>query len=87
MEFPKKLQNGVFIFGLGIFKGSNTVLWNIQGLTFVFSGISRVKVKNKKFQGVSKTHILNHQLPQYNHNFTVTKLKQTLKQDNKQAAI
>ena len=51
VEFPKKLQNGVFVFGLGIFKGSNTILWNIQGLTFVLSGISRVKVKNKKFQG------------------------------------
>ena len=40
VEFP-----GVFVFGLGIFKGSNTILWNIQWLSFVLSGISRGKVK------------------------------------------
>ena len=43
MEFP-----GVFVFGLGISKGSNTILWNIQGLSFVLSGISRVKVNKWK---------------------------------------
>ena len=29
---------------------SNTTLWNIQGLSFGLSGISRGKVKNEKFQ-------------------------------------
>ena len=43
VEFP-----GVFDFGLGISKGSNTILWNIQGLSFVLSGISRGKVKKMK---------------------------------------
>ena len=43
-------QGGVFVFGLGISKGSNTILWNIQGLSFVLSGICRGKVKNEKFQ-------------------------------------
>ena len=46
VEFP-----GVFVFGLGVSKGSNTILWNIQGLSFVLSGISRCKVKNEQFQG------------------------------------
>ena len=48
-------------------KGSNTILWNIQGLSFVLSGISRGKVKNEKSQrwgeggrrGSSKKYILN----------------------------
>ena len=40
MEFPE-----VFVFGLGISKGSNTILGNIHGLSFVLSGISREKVK------------------------------------------
>ena len=43
VEFP-----WVFVFGLGIFKGSNTILWNIQGLSFVLPGISRDKVKKMK---------------------------------------
>ena len=43
MEFP-----GVFVFGLGISKGSKTILWNIQGLSFVLSGICRGKVKKVK---------------------------------------
>ena len=57
MEFPrmtKKKQCGtsrVFVFGLGISKGSNTVLWNIQRLSFVLSGISRGKVKKMKNSG------------------------------------
>ena len=47
MEFP-----GVFVFGLGISKGSNTILWNIKGLSFVLPGISRgKKEKNEKFRG------------------------------------
>ena len=46
MEFP-----GVFVFGLGISKGSNTILWNIQGLSFAWSGISRDKVKKRKIPG------------------------------------
>ena len=37
VEFPAP---GVFVFGLGISKVSNTILWNIQGLSFL-SGISR----------------------------------------------
>ena len=32
-------------------KKSNTILWNIQGQSFVLSGISRGKVKNEKFKG------------------------------------
>ena len=32
-------------------KKSSTILWNIQGQSFVLSGISRVKVKNEKFKG------------------------------------
>ena len=43
VEFP-----GVFVFGLGISKGSNTILWNIQGLSFVLSEISRGKVNKWK---------------------------------------
>ena len=43
VEFPR-----VFVFGLGISKGSNTILWNIQGLSFVLSRISRGKVKKMK---------------------------------------
>ena len=40
LEFPR-----VFVFGLGISKESNTMFWNIQGLSFALSGISRGKVK------------------------------------------
>ena len=40
VEFPR-----VFAFGLGISMGSNTILWNIQGMSFALSGISRGKVK------------------------------------------
>ena len=43
--------SGVFVFGLGISKGSNTILWNIQGLSFFLSGISRGKVKKWKILG------------------------------------
>ena len=43
MEFP-----GVLVFGLGIFKKSNTILWNFPGWRFVLSGISRSKVKKTK---------------------------------------
>ena len=35
---------GVFVFGLGFSKGFSTSLWNIQGLSFVLSGISRGEV-------------------------------------------
>ena len=50
VEFPRVIKSnvefpGVFVFGLGISKGSNTILWNIQGLNFVLPGISRGKVK------------------------------------------
>ena len=38
VEFP-----GVSVFGLGISKGSNTILRNIHGLSFDLSAISRVK--------------------------------------------
>ena len=40
VEFP-----GVVVFGLGISKESNTILWIIQGLNFLLSGISRGIVK------------------------------------------
>ena len=43
MDFP-----GVFVFDLGISKGFNTILWNIQGLSFALSGISWGKVKKKR---------------------------------------
>ena len=53
VEFP-----GVSVFGLGISKGSNTILWNIQELSFVLSEISSGKVKTWKIQGVfSKKYI------------------------------
>ena len=60
MEFPRMAKKnnvefpGVFLFGLAISKESHTTLWNIQGLNFVLSGISRGKVRNKKFEGVFK---------------------------------
>ena len=54
VEFP-----GIFVFGLGISEGSNTILWNIQGLSFVLSGISRGKEKKIFSGGFSKKHILN----------------------------
>ena len=43
VEFP-----GVFVFGFGVSKGSNTILWNIQGLSLVLSGIFGGKVKKMK---------------------------------------
>ena len=43
MKFP-----GVLAFVLGISKGSDAILWNFQGLSFVLSGISRGKVKKLK---------------------------------------
>ena len=46
VEFPR-----VFVFGLGISMGSNTILWNIQGMSFALSGISRGKVKKWKIPG------------------------------------
>ena len=51
MDFPgvsKKQHAGfpeVFVFGLGISNGSNTILWNIQELSSVLSEISSGKVK------------------------------------------
>ena len=55
VEFP-----GVFLFGLGISNGSNTILWNIQGVSFVLSVISRGKVTKWKIPGgFSKKYILN----------------------------
>ena len=44
----KNKVDGVFAFGLGISKGSNTILWNIQRLSFVLSGICWGKVKKMK---------------------------------------
>ena len=52
-----KFQGSVF--GIGISKGSNTILWNIQGMSLVLSGISRVKVKKWKTPGFLKKYILN----------------------------
>ena len=55
VKFP-----GVFVFGLRISKGSDTILWNIQGLSFVLFWISRSKVKKWKIPGVfSKKYTLN----------------------------
>ena len=46
MEFPK-----VLVFGLGISKESNTILWNLEGCSFILSGISKNKLKkNEKLQ-------------------------------------
>ena len=42
LEFPRDL--------------ANTILWNIKGLSFVLPGISGVKLKNEKFQGVKKVY-------------------------------
>ena len=47
MEFP-----GVLNFGLRICEGCKIILWNMQGWSFVFSGIFRGKVKkNRKTPG------------------------------------
>ena len=46
-------QGGIFVFGLDISKGSNTILWNIQGVSFALSGICRGKVKKWKIPGGS----------------------------------
>ena len=55
MKFP-----GVLAFVLGISKGSDAILWNFQGLSFVLSGISRGKEKKKKnSRGFSKKYVLN----------------------------
>ena len=65
MEFPKGDQEKIMwkfqgsVFSLGISKGSNTILWNIQALRFVLSGISMGKVKKWKIPGFSKKYILN----------------------------
>ena len=54
----KNKVDGVFAFGLGISKGSNTILWNIQELSSVLSEISSGKVKTWKIPGVfSKKYI------------------------------
>ena len=51
IEFPKGDSENImwkfqgFVFGVGISKVSITILWNIQGLSFVLSGISRGKAK------------------------------------------
>ena len=55
VEFPAL---GVFVFGLGISKEYNTILWNIQGLSFVLSGISRCKERKNSRGGGSKKYIL-----------------------------
>ena len=65
MEYPKCDQEKIMwkfqgsVFGIGISKGSNTILWNIQGLSLVLSGISRFKVKKWKTPGFPKKYILN----------------------------
>ena len=38
----------VLVFGVGISKGCNTILWNTQEWKFVFTGISKNKVTNLK---------------------------------------
>ena len=53
VEFPAL---GVFFFGLGISKESNTILWNIQGLSFVLSGISRGKERKNSRGGFKKVY-------------------------------
>ena len=52
MEFP-----GVFVFGLGISKGSNAISWNILGLSLVLSGTSGVKFKKGKIPEVFQKSI------------------------------
>ena len=54
MEF-----SGVLVFALGVSKGSNTILWNFQGWSFVLSGISRSKEKKINSKGFSKKYVLN----------------------------
>ena len=43
MEYPRvnKKKNVEFpgVFGLGVSKGSNTIFWNIKGLSLEFPGI------------------------------------------------
>ena len=46
VEFP-----GVFVFCLGVPERSNSILWNIQGFSFVLSGISKGKVKKWEISG------------------------------------
>ena len=53
MEFPEVC----LVIGLGISKGSSTILWNIWSLSFFFSGISRGKVKKWKIPGVFQKSI------------------------------
>ena len=48
VEFP-----GIFVFGLGFSKIPNTILWNIQGLSFVLSRISTGKAIKWKIPGFS----------------------------------
>ena len=52
VEFPRETKKNTefFVFGLGISKRSNTNLWNIQGLSFVMSGISwgKKEIKNSR---------------------------------------
>ena len=49
MKFP-----GVLALVHGISKGSDAILWNFQGLSFVLSGISRGKEKKRKIPGDSQ---------------------------------
>ena len=54
MKFPgvlKKYECSVFIFGLGIFKGCNTISRNSQEQIFVVSKISKGKETNLKISG------------------------------------
>ena len=68
MEYPKCDQEKIMwkfqgsVFGIGISKGSNTIPWNIQGLSLILSGISKVKVKKWKTPGFSKKYILKPRL-------------------------
>ena len=61
------ISRGVLVFGLGISEGSDTILWNFQGLSFTLktnlSRISRNKVKNEKFQGFFKKSMSSTPLP------------------------
>ena len=50
----------VLVFGLGISKGCSTILWNFQRWSFVFSKISKTKVRNLKISGIFSKKYVNH---------------------------
>ena len=49
----------VLVFGLRISKGCSTILWNLQGWSFVFSRISKGKVTTLKIAGIFSKKYVN----------------------------